>query len=88
MTTHGHSKPATPTYRSWRAMIDRCDRGAYLLRGIVVCDRWRHFENFLADMGERPDGCTLHRIEGGTTPYEQSNCEWAPQHAHPKPRPR
>jgi len=81
---HGHSRPGahSPTHQSWRAMQTRCDnpRGKcyelYGGRGIAVCDRWRVFENFLADMGERPEGLTLDRldVEGN---YEPGNCRWA-----------
>ena len=83
-TTHGHSSPATRshTYRSWEKMKSRCfnkhdpsfkDYGA---RGITVCDEWLKFEVFLIDMGERPRGTTLDRIDvnGG---YKKDNCQWA-----------
>lgn len=87
MTTHGHSKHGkkTPTYTSWRAMIDRCSENAsshkkfYYDRGIKVCNRWKNsFENFLLDMGKRPKGKTLDRIDP-TKDYKPSNCRWASQ---------
>lgn len=83
---HGHTgkfKKPTPTYRSWASMKKRCRcksvRGYhnYGGRGIKVCDRWlQSFENFLADMGERPPGTSLNRIDSNGH-YEPVNCEWA-----------
>lgn len=80
---HGHAGLETPTYRTWQAMRARCHNPKhsayprYGARGIQVCERWRNsFDAFLADMGERPDGSTLDRIDGSKG-YEPGNCRWA-----------
>ena len=86
---HGHSKVHTgraksPEYSSWAAMIQRCqnrnDKKHWPLyggRGIRVCKRWRVFENFLADMGERLPNKTLDRFPNPDGNYEPGNCRWA-----------
>jgi hypothetical protein len=81
---HGHARAdkETPTYRTWMAMRERCYRKSnnkfhlYGARGIQVCARWFDFANFLSDMGERPMGKTLDRINGDLH-YMPSNCRWA-----------
>lgn len=87
MRTHGCSikakgTPEYATYLAWLSMRWRCtnrnrrDYVRYGGRGIKVCDRWSHFANFMADMGLRPEGMQLDRVNNDGN-YEPSNCRWA-----------
>ena len=80
-TTHGLCRH--PLMSIWRAMKERCynpnckDFKNYGGRGIKICDRWlESFTNFLQDMGERPEGTSIDRINNDGN-YEISNCRWA-----------
>ena len=83
--THGHTiNGYSPTYQSWSHMKWRClnpkaDNYKYYGGvGIIICDRWLNsFENFLADMGQRPDGLSLDRYPDPYGNYDASNCRWA-----------
>jgi len=80
---HGHTANRKPsrTYSTWHGMMQRCyypDHTSYEYygaRGITVCKRWHKFENFLADMGEKPHDLTLSRKNNNGN-YTPSNCSW------------
>lgn len=79
---HGHNKKnnESSTHVTWRSMIQRvtnpnnCSYKYY--EDIKICGRWMKFENFLDDMGERPEGMTLDRINSYGN-YELENCKWS-----------
>lgn len=82
--SHGHTANGikSSTYAIWTEMKQRCENprnkkySTYGARGISVCERWQSFEAFLSDMGERPPGLLIERLNNDGN-YEPSNCIWA-----------
>lgn len=80
---HGHNRKGlrSPTYHTWNGMIQRCTNPRHIRypdyggRGISICTKWKAFINFLEDMGERPEGMTLDRINNDLG-YYKTNCRW------------
>jgi len=83
MSKFKHGMWGTQVYRCWRDMIQRCENPKnhaykyYGGRGIKVCEWWKSFPNFYADVGDPPKGMTLDRYPDRNGNYEPSNWRWA-----------
>lgn len=74
-----HGMFGTPTYKSWSEMKSRCDhpeRSSGHYEKISYCEKWKSFDAFFEDMGVRPKGTSLDRINVKGN-YDKSNCRWA-----------
>lgn len=81
---HGHRRGGlfSREYNSWRNMLQRCYNEKapnfkhYGAQGVAVCLQWRTFKQFLEDMGARPEGRSLDRVDPNGH-YYPGNCRWA-----------
>lgn len=82
LSSKKHGMYTTKIYYLWRGMRQRCENPNahgypwYGAKGVKVCERWQSFDNFFADMGDKPEGLSLDRINPFGD-YEPSNCRWA-----------
>jgi hypothetical protein len=80
----GVDKIEHATYQSWCTMKARCNNPTdraykhYGARGITICEKWSDFNNFLADMGVKPEGYTIERLDVNKGYYKE-NCTWIPK---------